>query len=108
RRKDRLDVLLNALHEEYHADVLALALDVQDRKQVETLIQNLPSSWKSIDILLNNAGLALTTDLMQEADPQNWDIMIRVNLCGLLYVTHAILPTMISRNAGHIINISST
>lgn len=108
RRKERLETLARALHERYHVDVLPLSLDVQDRKQTDTLIKGLSESWQSIDVLLNNAGVALTSDKFQDADPENWDKMIQINLCGLLYVTHAILPGMIARDRGHIINVSST
>lgn len=107
RRKERLAKLAQTLQEHYQVDVLPLSLDVQNHKQVDTIIKELPKSWQSIDILLNNAGVALTRDKLQEGDPENWDTMIKTNLCGLLYVTRAILPGMIARDHGHIINVSS-
>ena len=108
RRKERLETLAQELRRRHSVNVLPLPLDVQDRERVETLIRELPEPWRAIDILLNNAGLALSTDKLQDADPANWDTMIQVNLCGLLYVTRAILPGMIVRDSGHIINVSST
>lgn len=107
RRKDRLDHLRDHLEKQYRIQAASFALDVRNRHEVEALIANLPSEWKPIDILLNNAGLALTTDSIQEGDPENWDTMIQVNLSGLLYMTRAVLPGMLKRDCGHIINISS-
>lgn len=107
RRLERLDELATELKNKYTAQVLTLAMDVQDKKQVATVIQNLPKEWQAIDILINNAGLALSTDKIQDGNIENWEIMINTNLCGLLYVTKAILPGMVTRNNGHIINIGS-
>lgn len=84
-----------------------IELDVQNQQQVEKAIQSLPAEWKNIDILVNNAGVALSSDPIQQGNPENWDKMIDTNIKGLLYVTHAILPTMVEKNAGHIINIGS-
>ncbi len=108
RRIDRLETLSTQLQNRYQTNTLTLQLDVRERAQVENAISSLPPSWQSIDILLNSAGLALGSDLLQEGTPSNWDNIIQVNVCGLLYMTRAILPGMIERNTGHIINISST
>lgn len=108
RRKERLAQLSDDLRKRYSVDVLDLALDVQDAKQAELLVKGLSGSWKEIDVLVNNAGLALTSDKFQDGKLENWDAMIQTNLCGLLYMTHAILPIMIARQSGHIINVSST
>ena len=107
RRLDRIQTLADILTHAHHVKALAIQLDVRNKQLVDETIHQLPADWKNIDILVNNAGLALTTDKIQEADPNNWEIMIDTNLKGLLYVTHAILPTMLARNEGHLINIGS-
>jgi NADP-dependent 3-hydroxy acid dehydrogenase YdfG len=88
--------------------VLTLALDVRNRDSVFQAIESLPPEWKKIDILLNNAGLALGRDAFDEASIDDWETMIDTNLKGLLYMSKAVLPQMIARNQGHIINIGST
>jgi 3-hydroxy acid dehydrogenase/malonic semialdehyde reductase len=107
RRIDKIKDLAEQLSKQYQTEVLPLQLDVRDKAMVATVIGQLPQNWQDIDILLNNAGLALTTDKMQDADVDNWDTMIDTNLKGLLYVTHQILPKMLTHNTGHIINIGS-
>ena len=107
RRTQRLDALQATLEKEYQTDALSVTLDVQDKHAVSQAIEKLPSDWKNISILVNNAGTALTTDSIQTGDPDNWDIMIDTNIKGLLYVTRAILPGMLERNSGHIINVGS-
>jgi 3-hydroxy acid dehydrogenase/malonic semialdehyde reductase len=107
RRLERIQALAHSLQTAHQAEVLPLPLDVRDNAQVIALIKNLPQEWQQIDILVNNAGLGLTMNTIQEGDPAQWDTMIDTNIKGLLYVTHAILPTMITRNQGHIVNISS-
>jgi NADP-dependent 3-hydroxy acid dehydrogenase YdfG len=82
--------------------------DVQKRKDVLKAITGLPEKWKAIDILVNNAGLALGRDYFDDAFLDDWETMIDTNLKGLLYVTKAIIPFMISKKSGHIINIGST
>jgi NADP-dependent 3-hydroxy acid dehydrogenase YdfG len=108
RRKDRIETLGKHLAEEHKVKVLAVEMDVRDKHKVEQVIHELPDSWKHIDILINNAGLALDTLTIQEGIVDHWDTMIQTNLNGLLYVTRAILPLMLKRKTGHIINISST
>jgi 3-hydroxy acid dehydrogenase/malonic semialdehyde reductase len=108
RRTERLEALKKQLESKHGVKVQTLAFDVRDRKSVFKSIQSLPESWKSIDILVNNAGLALGRDYFDEAQLDDWDTMIDTNLKGLLYVSRAILPAMISRRSGHIINIGST
>lgn len=107
RRLEKMEALGAQLKQKYDTSYLAIALDVTDKNQVQKIIDNLPVTWKNIDILINNAGLALGLDLFQEGNLEHWDKMIDTNIKGLLYVTHAILPTMILRNSGHIINIGS-
>jgi 3-hydroxy acid dehydrogenase/malonic semialdehyde reductase len=104
---DRLESLAKELSSKYHVQVSPYMLDVQKNDEVEALFHQLDQKGAQIDILLNNAGLALTTDKMQDAKVSNWDIMIDTNVKGLLYVTRAALPGMVKRNQGHIINIGS-
>lgn len=107
RRIERIEKLASELKQKYSADVLIMHLDVRDKNQINQVIQQLPNAWQNIDILINNAGLALSTDKIQDGDPDNWDTMIDTNIRGLLYVTKTILPGMIARNRGHIVNIGS-
>ena len=107
RRKDRLNDLTEHLVQEYGIDVLPLCFDVRDLRQVEKYLGNLPEEWKNIDILVNNAGLAAGLGHIDDGDRDDWDRMIDTNVKGLLYVTRTIVPGMVSRQSGHIINISS-
>ena len=108
RRKDRLDKIEAELKTKFGIDVLALQLDVQDREAVAKMATDLPANWRSIDVLVNNAGLALGRDYFEEASLDDWETMIDTNLKGLLYVSKAIVPLMIVLKRGHIINIGST
>ena len=107
RRADRLTELKNSLQKNFNVKVLELVFDVQNREEVFAAINNLPGEWKDIDILLNNAGLALGRDHFDEADIDDWDTMMQTNVNGLLYVSRAVIPFMIKRNGGHIINLGS-
>jgi len=107
RRKELLDELKNEFGVKYKSDVLALCFDIRDRKQTEGAIDNLPKSWKNIDVLVNNAGLAAGFAPIHEGSTDDWDQMIDTNVKGLLYITRKIAPLMIKRGGGHIINISS-
>jgi 3-hydroxy acid dehydrogenase/malonic semialdehyde reductase len=107
RRKDRLNDLTEHLVQEYGIDVLPLCFDVRDNRQVEKFLGNLPEEWQKVDILVNNAGLAAGLGHIDEGDRDDWDRMIDTNVKGLLYVTRTIVPGMVSRQSGHIINISS-
>lgn len=107
RRQDRLTALSESMKTKYGANVLPLVMDVSDNNSVNTAIESLDNDWKSIDIIVNNAGLAISTNKIQDGNPKDWDCMIDTNIKGLLYVTRAILPGMISRGAGHVINIGS-
>ncbi len=107
RRKDRLNDLTEHLVQEYGIDVLPLCFDVRDLRQVNKHLGNLPEEWQKIDILINNAGLAAGLGHIDEGDMDDWDRMMDTNVKGLLYVTRTIVPGMVSRKSGHIINISS-
>jgi 3-hydroxy acid dehydrogenase/malonic semialdehyde reductase len=104
RRQDRLD----ALHGELGAALFPLPLDVTDAAAVAALPSSLPEAWREVEVLVNNAGLALGLDPANKAKLSDWDRMVAVNVSGLLHVTHALLPGMVARNRGHIINLSST
>ncbi|MFT4092389.1 MAG: SDR family NAD(P)-dependent oxidoreductase [Niabella sp.] len=108
RRKDRLDGLSERLQLKYHIRALPLPFDVGNREAVQVSINSLPATWKHIDVLINNAGLAAGRDDFEEASLDDWDTMIDTNLKGLAYVTKAVLPLLIKAKKGHIINVSST
>ena len=103
RRQERLDQLKDSLNTEVHL----LNFDVRDRTAVFKAIESLPSQWKQIDVLINNAGNAHGLDPVQTADLDDWDAMIDGNVKGVMYVTKAILPQMIERKTGQIINLGS-
>jgi 3-hydroxy acid dehydrogenase/malonic semialdehyde reductase len=107
RREDRLEEVTNEIAG-YKVNVLPLTLDVRDRDAVERTISGLEEQWQDIDVLLNNAGLALGRDTFDKADLDDWDTMIDTNVKGLLYISKAVLPYFIKNNKGHIINIGST
>lgn len=108
RRKERLESLQQKLQQQYNTTSVILPFDVQDRQAVFTAIDQLDEQWKRVDVLLNNAGLALGRDLFDEANLDDWETMIDTNVKGLLYVSKAIVPLMIAQHTGHIINIGST
>ncbi|WP_291098316.1 MULTISPECIES: SDR family NAD(P)-dependent oxidoreductase [unclassified Flavobacterium] len=106
RRKDRLDELEKELSE--FTAIHTLLFDVRDKKAVFERINSLPPAFSKIDVLINNAGNAHGLDPIQNGDLDDWDAMIDINVKGLLYVSKAIIPQMIERKSGHIINIGST
>lgn len=108
RRADRLTELSAQLSSRYGIKVLTLAFDVQDRNAVTEAISNIPADWQQIDVLVNNAGLALGRDSFEKASLDDWDTMINTNVKGLMYVSKAVLPYLINQQKGHIINIGST
>ena len=107
RRKEKLDELAKALEANYGIKTLCLTFDVQDKKAVFDNLQNLPTEWQAINILVNNAGLALGRDSFENANLEDWETMIDTNVKGLLYASKAVLPMLI-KEKGHIINIGST
>ena len=108
RRLELLQELEAPLKEAGAVAVSLFRLDVRDRAAVDAAIAGLPADWKAIDILVNNAGLSRGLTKLYEDDPQNWDEMIDTNVKGLLSVTRAVVPGMVARNAGHVINLGST
>ncbi len=108
RRKERLKEIADSLTQKYPVEILPLTFDVRDKDDVANQIGNLPSKWQAIDVLVNNAGLALGRDSFENASLEDWDTMIDTNIKGLLYVSKAVLSYMIQKGKGHIINIGST
>lgn len=111
RRRDRLDALkreLQGLHGPLEGgNVHALRFDVRDNAEVERAFSSLPAEWRTIDLLVNNAGLAAGMEPIQSGSMDDWDRMIDTNLKGLLHVSRAVIPGMVERSKGHIINIGS-
>jgi len=108
RRTDRLESLKKELRNSYDIEVKTLQFDVRDLSEGKKMLTSLPKAWSNIDILINNAGLALGLSPIQEGNIDNWETMIDTNIKGLLYMTRAIAPSMVKRKSGHIINICST
>lgn len=115
RRKDRLDELCRALERKFNIASMTLPFDVQDEKAVFTAINTLPEEWKKIDVLFNNAGLALGRDYFEEANLNDWNTMVDTNIKGFMYVAQAVSQLMVKNKAlsgetgvaGHIINMGS-
>ncbi len=107
RRRERLESLTQELSKKHGVEIIALELDVSDRKAVENFSNRYSDLLDRVDILVNNAGLAQGMDFLQDAQLDDWDQMIDTNLKGLLYVTHALLPRMKARGRGHIVNLGS-
>ncbi len=107
RREDRLEEIKKLLEKKYKINVLCAVFDVRNREEVFESINSFSKEWESIDILINNAGLALGRDYFDEADIDDWDTMLQTNVNGMLYVSKAVLPFMVKRNMGHIINLGS-
>ncbi|MFT8346354.1 SDR family NAD(P)-dependent oxidoreductase [Gluconobacter oxydans] len=104
RRKERLEALKDELGE----SVLPYTLDMTDREALRALPAALPEEWQDIDVLVNNAGLALGMEPAQDAEPDNWESMIATNVSGVVELTRALLPGMVQRNTGYIIALGST
>lgn len=103
RREERLAALAETLS----TDVYTLAFDVRDLEAVQQALQSLPAAWQDIDILVNNAGLAVGKSPLQEGVYDDWERMIDTNVKGLLYMTREVVPGMIARGKGHVINVAS-
>ena len=107
RRKERIDALARDLEETYGIMTHGMQLDVRNQDEVARAIGSLPPAWDHIDILLNNAGLSRGLTKLQEGEIRDWEEMIDTNVKGLLYVSRAVLPGMVRRNSGHVINMGS-
>lgn len=103
RRFEKLQELKAQLGENFYP----LQMDVSDKKQIDSALSTLPADWAQIDLLVNNAGLALGLEPAHKADFNDWQTMIDTNIIGLAYLTNKILPAMVARNQGHIVNLSS-
>jgi len=107
RRAERLEKIAAGLKTEHGTAILVLKLDVRDPNAVEQAISDLPQEWRTIEVLVNNAGLCRGLDKLYEGKLRDWDEMIDTNLKGLLYVSRAVIPGMVGRGRGHVINIGS-
>lgn len=107
RREDRLLKLASELKEFYNVDVLPLVFDVREIEEVRSAIDALEQKWRAIDVLVNNAGLSVGLEPIQEGSFDDWNRMIDTNIKGLLYITRLVSPLMIERKKGHIINLGS-
>jgi 3-hydroxy acid dehydrogenase / malonic semialdehyde reductase len=107
RRIEKLNELESELKKKYKINVLTIQLDVRKKDEVKTVVGSLAGKWKKIDILLNNAGLARGMSKINEGDTEHWDEMIDTNVKGLLYVSREIIPLMVERMQGHVINLGS-
>lgn len=103
RRRERLD----ELSEKLSVDTLKLVFDVRHRDEVKEVLTSIPEPWKKIDVLINNAGNAHGLSKLQDGNLDDWDAMIDINVKGLLYVTKSLIPGMMERGSGHVINIGS-
>lgn len=103
RRRRRLE----RLRAELRGNFLPLAFDVRDRAAVNAALTGIPSAFSPVEVLVNNAGLALGLEPANETDPEDWETMVDTNIKGLLYMTRALLPEMIERSRGHVLNIGS-
>ncbi|BAY98256.1 short-chain dehydrogenase/reductase SDR [Tolypothrix tenuis PCC 7101] len=107
RRLERLQELAANLRGEFGTETYLLQLDVRDRLAVESAISSLPNAWSEIDILINNAGLSRGLDKLHEGSFTDWEEMIDTNIKGLLYLTRYVVPGMVKRDRGHVVNIGS-
>jgi 3-hydroxy acid dehydrogenase / malonic semialdehyde reductase len=107
RRADRLADLARTLAAAHGTGTLEVVLDVRDRQAVAAALGSLPEEWHDVDVLVNAAGLAAGLAALQDSDPDDWDRMLDTNVRGVLSVTHALLPRMLERGRGHVINIGS-
>src|SRR5262245_24592687 len=103
RRRERLEALAAELNTETHL----ITLDVRDRAAVHQAVETVPSAFAAIDVLVNNAGLSRGLELLHEGNEDDWDEMVDTNVKGLSYVTRVVLPGMVARGSGHVINLGS-
>lgn len=107
RRQARLEKVAAELSQKFNCELQLLTLDVRDRSAVESALSTLPPSWNAVDILINNAGLSRGLDKLHEGSIEDWEEMIDTNIKGLLYFTRSLVPGMVSRGKGHVVNLGS-
>jgi 3-hydroxy acid dehydrogenase / malonic semialdehyde reductase len=107
RRLERLQQLADTLKKDFSTEIHLLQLDVRDRSAVEEAVSTLPPAWSEIDILINNAGLSRGLDKLHEGSFQDWEDMIDTNIKGLLYLSRYVVPRMVNRDRGHVVNLGS-
>lgn len=107
RRAEKLQSFSDSLIKKYGIEILSLVFDVRNKAEVDANLKNLPAKWQSIDVLVNNAGLAVGLNPLHEGVIDDWERMIDTNVKGLLYVSRAISPLMVKNGKGHIVNIGS-
>ena len=107
RSTDKLNALAEELKEKYNAECFVMPFDVCDRQSAAAALNALPQEWKAIDVLINNAGLAIGVDKEYEGNLEEWDVVIDTNIKALLSMTRLVVPGMVERGRGHIINIGS-
>jgi 3-hydroxy acid dehydrogenase/malonic semialdehyde reductase len=107
RRAERLEMIADEIEKKYNVAVYQLPFDVRNENAVNNSVNDLPEQWKKIDVLINNAGLALGRDYFDEADMNDWNVMIDTNIKGFLYVAKVVSQIMVSNGSGHIINMGS-
>ena len=107
RRKEKLQALSDELKQQYQAQTLLLCVDIQDCQAVKTAIEGLPTDWRAVDVLINNAGLSRGLEKQYQSPIQDWEEMIDTNIKGLLYMTRTVVPGMVARGCGHVVNIGS-
>jgi len=107
RRQEKLESLKQELVKNFGVKVFLINADIRDRELIKNNLNNLPSDFKNIDILINNAGLGITSDPIQKGELENWDVMIDTNIKGVLSMINFILPGMLERKTGHIVNLGS-
>ncbi|MET1057061.1 MAG: SDR family NAD(P)-dependent oxidoreductase [Pedobacter sp.] len=108
RKQDKLEKIAEHFTDKYAVEIKTLLADVRDKAAVAAVLDGLPEDWKEVDVLINNAGLSLGLDPIDQGDVDDWDTMIDTNVKGLLYVTKIVSNWMISNKKGHIVNIGST
>ena len=107
RRKEKLEAIAEELNEKYGTECYIMSFDVREREVAAEALRTLPDEWKAIDVLINNAGLAMGVDKEHEGNFEEWDTMIDTNIKGLLSITRFVVPGMVERGRGDIINIGS-
>ncbi len=107
RRKERLEELANELKQKYNCETIILNFDIRKQAEVDKAIDGLPENWRNIDVLVNNAGLAAGADPIYDGLLDDWERMIDTNIKGLLYISKKVMPFMMKRKSGHIVNIGS-